>query len=57
MGRKTTVSYVKLGSYEGTVQLPKEWLEEQLESTLDEFLDDYIWVAKALHTAYIHDLG
>ncbi|MFG6147485.1 hypothetical protein [Halobacillus sp. B23F22_1] len=49
MVRKTTVSYVTLGSYEGTIQLPKEWLEEQLE-----FLEEYIWDdAEALYMAYI----
>ncbi|MFG6150630.1 hypothetical protein [Halobacillus sp. B23F22_1] len=56
MVRKTMVSYVTLGSYEGTIQLPKEWLEEQIDTTLEEFLDEYTWDdTEVLDGDYFHD--
>ena len=56
MVRKTTISYVTLGSYEGQIHLPKEWVEEQINTTLDEFLDEYTWDdTEALNMDYLHD--
>lgn len=55
MERKTTISYVILGSYEGEIHLPKRWLEEQINTTLDEFLDEYTWDdTEALYADYLH---
>ncbi|WP_163531433.1 hypothetical protein [Halobacillus ihumii] len=55
MERKTTVSYVTLGSYKGEIHLPKRWLEEQINTTMDEFLDEYTWDdTQALYADYLH---